>query len=90
MPLILPILGKQRQADAESTRPAWSTEWVLGQPGLHTRATQQTPASKKHNDDDDDDNYNENMKMKKKEKMKKKKKKKEEEKEEERKIKQKK
>jgi hypothetical protein len=32
---LIPALGKQRQGDLFSWRPAWSTEPVPGQPGLH-------------------------------------------------------
>jgi hypothetical protein len=34
MPLI-PALRRQRQEDLCESRPVWSTEGVLGQPGLH-------------------------------------------------------
>lgn len=34
-------LGKQRQGDLFSWRPAWSTEPVSGQPGLHRKTLSQ-------------------------------------------------
>jgi hypothetical protein len=47
MPLI-PALGRQRQADGYlSSRPAWSTKWVPGQPGLHRETLSRTPPPQK-------------------------------------------
>jgi hypothetical protein len=32
---LMPALGRKRQVDLMSWRPAWSIEWVPAQPGLH-------------------------------------------------------
>jgi hypothetical protein len=32
---LIPVLERQRQVALLSSKPAWSTEKVLGQPGLH-------------------------------------------------------
>ena len=37
----IPALGRQKQADLLSSRPAWSTQQVPGQPGLHGEALSQ-------------------------------------------------
>ena len=42
--LVIPALGGRSKQISVSSRPAWSTEWVLGQPGLH-----RNPASEKLN-----------------------------------------
>lgn len=36
---LIPVLGRQRQADLVSLRSSWSTEWVIRQPGLLDRET---------------------------------------------------
>jgi hypothetical protein len=38
---LIPVLGRQRQVEFLSSRPAWSTEWVPGQPGLHRETLSQ-------------------------------------------------